>query len=211
MASNRTARAHGQLRRSQVITTFGPGAMIDLPNHAVIVGGLETWGDPDRDGFQAIREERLLAKLRDSLGVPGLRLFAPPMALEGEGAPRTGITAWQFPEWFVSQHEEPQEPPVPGVRSRRLLHLRELVGGKYFARDKKKYPVVPMRFVQACVNGHISDIDWRGFVHDHEGGCPRSLWLDERPPSKTTARGSWSCSMRGSSTRGRSRRRSSGE
>ena len=33
----------GQLRQSQVVTTFGPGAMVDLPDHAVIVGGLEHW------------------------------------------------------------------------------------------------------------------------------------------------------------------------
>ena len=32
-------RGHGQLRRSQVITTFGPGALIDLPNESAIVPG----------------------------------------------------------------------------------------------------------------------------------------------------------------------------
>ena len=40
------------------------------------------------------------------------------------------------------------------------------------------YPVVPVRFVQACINGHISDVDWYGFVH---GGEPtedhlKHLW-----------------------------------
>ena len=38
----------GQLRRSQVITTWGPGALIDLPKDSAIVGGLETWPDPGR-------------------------------------------------------------------------------------------------------------------------------------------------------------------
>jgi hypothetical protein len=36
-------RAHGQVRRGQVITTYGPGALIDLPRHSAIVGGLDTW------------------------------------------------------------------------------------------------------------------------------------------------------------------------
>ena len=31
--------AHGKLRQSQVITTCGPGALIDLPHDAAIVGG----------------------------------------------------------------------------------------------------------------------------------------------------------------------------
>ena len=33
----------GQLRQSQVITTYGPGALVDLPKHAAIMGGLDTW------------------------------------------------------------------------------------------------------------------------------------------------------------------------
>ena len=37
------ARAAGEVRQSQLITTFGPGAMVDLPNHSVLIGGLESW------------------------------------------------------------------------------------------------------------------------------------------------------------------------
>ena len=33
----------GRLRRSQAVTTFGPGAMVDFPDASVIVGGLDTW------------------------------------------------------------------------------------------------------------------------------------------------------------------------
>ena len=43
-------KGHGQLRRSQVITTFGPGALIDLPNDSAIVGGLDTWGSVTNSG-----------------------------------------------------------------------------------------------------------------------------------------------------------------
>ena len=35
--------AHGKLRQNQVITTYGPGALIDLPRDAAIVGGLDDW------------------------------------------------------------------------------------------------------------------------------------------------------------------------
>ena len=37
-------RPNGQIRQSQIVTTFGPGAMVDLPDHAVIVG--RTSGTP---------------------------------------------------------------------------------------------------------------------------------------------------------------------
>ena len=44
--------------------------------------------------------------------------------------------------------------------------------------NRKKRPVVPVRFVQACVYGHIGDIDWRGYVHKGTA-CTGNLWLDE--------------------------------
>jgi hypothetical protein len=166
-------RPQGQIRQSQIITTFGPGALVDLPNHAAIVGGLETWQGVDKPVF----EERLVGKLQGMLGIPGLKLYAPPIDLRDPIAPRTGITAWMFPEWFVAQYEPDASAKV---RSRPLIHRETLVSGKYLALDRRKYPVVPIRFVQACLNGHISDIDWYGFVHGHKNPCRRQLFVDER-------------------------------
>ena len=58
MSSSKTKnkKPHGQVRQSQVVTTFGPGSMFDLPNHSVIVGGLESWTKGDE-----ILEPRLVA------------------------------------------------------------------------------------------------------------------------------------------------------
>lgn len=169
-------RPHGQVRQSQVITTFGPGALVDLPNYAAIVGGLENWTGVGRQIF----EERLVAKLRGFLGVPNLKLYAPPVDSGNLGAPKTGITAWMFPEWFVAQYELRG---ADRVRSRPLVHRETLVKHKFLGPDRKKYPVVPIRFVQACLNGHISDLDWYGFVHDYKEDCRRQLYVDERGTS----------------------------
>ena len=43
MSKKPGARPHGQIRQSQLITSFGPGSMMDLPNHSVLVGGLDFW------------------------------------------------------------------------------------------------------------------------------------------------------------------------
>lgn len=172
-------RPHGQLRRSQLITTFGPGAMMDLPTRSVIVGGLESWGDPIKDNFQPILEERLQAKVADALQRPDVRMYAPPVDLGLEVA-STGITVWQFPEWFIVQFEEAWGEKV---RSRRLVHRRQLQQNRYYGSDKKPHPVVPVRFVRACVHGHIGDVDWIRFVHPKGDDCRRQLWLDERGTS----------------------------
>ncbi len=175
------ARPHGQIRQSQVVTSFGPGAMLDLPQHSVLIGGLDLWGDPDEGGFRAIREDRLLAKVRRVLGRDDVRLFAPPVDSAASDAPKTGIQVWRFPSWFVVQKDE-----VWGenVRSRRLVSERDLVGGScWIGPDRKRHPVVPVRFVQACANGHISDLDWHWFTHTGTSSCRRKLWIDERGTS----------------------------
>ena len=167
-------RGHGQLRRSQVITTFGPGALIDLPNESAIVAGLDTWGS--EASLQQIDEPRLTAKLHHMTGVPDLRLYAPPPEPEGWQEPQRGIGAWRFPEWFVVQESGPAA--GSGVRSRRLVRRTALSNGRY---DKK--PVVATRFVRACSKGHVDDVDWYRFVHGPEDPCRRALWFDERGTS----------------------------
>ena len=178
MSKAKGRKPHGQIRRSQLITTFGPGAMLDLPNHSVLVGGLESWSP----GGDAIAESRLIDKLTRLLEVPALKLIAPPPDQEDPTLPQTGITAWQFPEWFVTQ--DVTSPDADSAsRSRMLVHRKMLTRGKYIDRDKKKRSVVPVRFVRACRAGHIGDIDWYRFVHRGDKDCRRQLWMDERGTS----------------------------
>jgi len=172
------ARPHGQLRQSQVITTFGPGAMLDLPNHSVLVGGLDYWTGRGEE----IHEPRLVAKLLPLVDVSSLKLFTPPPDQEDPTAPQTGISAWQFPEWFITQDIVPTDPAAT-VRSRRLIKRTALYKGKFVDEDKRKWSVVPVRFVRACRAGHIGDIDWRFFVHAGPSECNLPLWIDERGTS----------------------------
>jgi hypothetical protein len=167
-------KAHGQVRRSQVITTYGPGALIDLPRHSAIVGGLDTW--PKTGDLDEIAEPRLTRKLQIMTGVAAPRLFAPPPDSNDPREPARGIGAWRFPEWFVVQE-------VSGAgereRSRRLVHRKALDNkGRFDGRQ-----VVATRFVRACPRGHVDDLDWRRFVHGIEENCRRQLWLDERGTS----------------------------
>ena len=166
-------KANGQLRRSQVITTYGPGALIDLPKHSAIVGGLDTW--PATSRLDQIVEPRLTRKLQIMTGVPSPALFAPPPDTDTLGKTKPGIGAWRFPEWVVVH-----EPIASGgrERSRRLVHRKALdERGRFDGRQ-----VVATRFVRACPRGHVDDLDWRRFVHGADDSCPktRQLWLDER-------------------------------
>src|SRR5579862_75487 len=165
-------KAHGQLRRGQVITTYGPGALIDLPRHSAIVGGLDTWSHD----LEEIVEPRLSQKLALMTGVTAPRLYAPPSEPVDPHKPARGIGAWRFPEWFVVQDEGGGE---ERQRSRRLVHRKGLdERGRFEGRA-----VVATRFVRACPKGHVDDLDWRYFVHGPKSSCHRQLWLDERGTS----------------------------
>jgi len=167
-------KAHGQIRRSQVITTWGPGALLDLPRHSAIVGGLDTW--PKLSDLEELTELRLTRKLQIMTGVTAPRLYAPPANSSDPSEPTLGIGVWRFPEWFVVQEEASKG---ERVRSRRLVHRKGL-------DDKSRFDgrsVVPTRFVRACPKGHVDDLDWRGFVHGVKSTCLRQLWLDERGTS----------------------------
>ena len=167
-------RAHGQVRRSQVITTWGPGSLIDLPRHSGIVGGLETW--PKVHDLEEIIDPRLTRKLMRLTGVTSPRLYAPPPDTAAPGDPVRGIGVWRFPEWMLVQEKDTGG---RGRRERRLVHRKELDERGRFGQEK--LTVVPTRFVSACSRGHVADFNWRRFVHQgKDAECRRRLWLVER-------------------------------
>jgi hypothetical protein len=133
MKRKREARPPGEIRQSQIITTFGPGAMLDLPNHSVLVAGLDFWSR----GGEEIIEPRLTQKLAQILDVPTLRLLTPPTEQEDPAAPSTGIDCFQFPEWFITQDVETGDPKSTS-RSRMLVHRKALTRGRFIDRNRKK-------------------------------------------------------------------------
>ena len=58
-----TKKPQGEIRQSQLVTTFGPGSMVDLPNHSVLVcrsGILVAWAV---NGFGAAAQLSKLARV----------------------------------------------------------------------------------------------------------------------------------------------------
>jgi Domain of unknown function (DUF1998) len=173
-------KPQGEIRMSQLVNTFGPGSMIDLPDYSVLVSGLDFW----TPGGETIYDARLSQKLAKILDVPAVELRTPPASDQDPTSPPRNIVGFQFPQWFITQDLEEQN--RPGVRTRLLVHRRSLTRGKYIDRDKKKRSVVPVRFVRACKAGHIGDIDWYSFAHRGPSSCAsqqRQLYIDERGTS----------------------------
>lgn len=176
-------RPDGQIRQSQLVTTFGPGAMVDLVDRTVVIGGLDHWMWPGGSWGKPLDD----ARLRKAL-LPRLKSLSPDLDLDKEGyfrrpphcesnepSTRAGIRALEFPRWFVCQGCH---------RLARAGDQFEIHKGRYRHQcaSNKSAKAVPVRFVAACSRGHLSDFPWRAFAHRDrkEGICERpALRLEE--------------------------------
>lgn len=183
-------------RLSQVVSTFGPGAMVDLPTRSVVIGGLELW-DMRGGTFTTIPEPRLTIRLEQLLKNQGrladtknLSLRTPPVTDGRPGQLPPGIAAPVFPAWFVCEQVVTTMVAGKPARRRRLVRWQDLDprGGRrrFVSDDGTKSEVTPIRFVCACENGHLQDIDWRWVVHEWEP-CEEAMWVEEKGTSADPA------------------------
>lgn len=172
----------GTLRRSAVVSTYGPGAIVDFKADgaaiSVVAGGLETWDEyarPSRlSGKQTISEPRLERKL----GVNGFRL--PPVSLSDKD--ETTLIGVRFPEWLQCPHCHAIRPAsrwasVIGKVSRYCAECSAVRGGSSLVY------AVPVRFVAACERGHLEEFPWDAWV-GHRPECTNrwNLYLRAESP-----------------------------
>lgn len=178
----------GALRPSQLLFTYGAGAVVDLPRLSALVLGLEDWPEPERAKVQ-IREDRLLAAVRRRHGDQVAALCAPPeapdlspkrAAFESANAP--AVPTAVFPRWMRCTWCRRMAPVEQG--------LFKLEVNAYYpdqtryvhascSKPGKRPAAVPVRFVSACRRGHLDDFPWRAFVHYGKPVCDGILELND--------------------------------
>src|SRR5262245_25455204 len=156
----------GRIRQSQVVSTFGPGSMLDLVDDAVLVGGLDFWRL--EGSGEIVNEPRLLEVVEPLFQKNKWPLSKeapfrkPPAGDEREPLESCGIQVYLFPRWFVCQN--------PRCRALARADSLEPVNKEYRHRcsgpEVRQERCVPIRFVAACRRGHLSDIDWPWWMHE---------------------------------------------
>jgi hypothetical protein len=159
----------GKIRRSQVVSTFGPGAMVDLVDQAVLISGLDHWQYPKGQPPPVLPEPRLRQTLAERLQAVGRSLhperpfLQPPVGNNKEPSRQSGIPALEFPKWFVCQN--------PACRA--LVRFDGLIRkeGRYLHECDhfRRTECVPVRFVTACRRGHLQEFPWVWFAHRRVG------------------------------------------
>ncbi len=168
-----TNAAVGDVRPSQIITSYGPGALVDLKTISIIVAGIDDW---PKDPGHFISEPRLQRALR----VDGFYSAKPS---EGSFHRKIGtVPAYLFPRFQFCPISKCRNLSVIGdgdleydPKSRQLLCKAPGCTGIF--GGKRRAPTVPAPFVVACQGGHIDDFPWRTYVHRGPTTCKGRLKL----------------------------------
>jgi hypothetical protein len=165
-----------------MLYTSGIGATVDLPHFAVMPSGTEAWErvySRRPGGAETIAEPRLLELARGHLGNQVMELRKPPWAPAEKGwsagpAIDLGIPCRIFPQWLRCTgcgllspvaHERFVYKNVNRYRPDRAEFIHERCRG--FDNRKKAFSAIalPARYLIACVNGHLDEFPYDGWVH----------------------------------------------
>lgn len=164
----------GKLRRSQAVTMYGPGAIVDFraggkggASVSVVVAGLDLWDQRAKPEGLQNSQTAFEPRLQRVLGVDGFRL--PPVTDTGRPGNTHGrrmdLVGVRFPRWL-------QCPRCHRLRQKWAEDEGDAAWycGECTQEEERRVHVVPVRFVVACPKGHIDDFPWHFWV-GHEDGC----------------------------------------
>ena len=145
------------IRATQLIAPFGVGAVVDLGNQSLVCTDIGKWPGSH---CQVLPDNQLARALRKEIRRP---------PLEGQGS----VPYSRFPRWLF----------CPNCRQLVLYtktadEQNEHRQPKCTAADCSHPPLVPMRFIAVCDQGHLTDIDWHRWAHrnaqvSQTGQCSR--------------------------------------
>lgn len=178
--------AIGELKPSQLIYTFGIGALLDLPNMSGLILGLDDW---DTRYCTEITLDRLLTAIQRKLGPQVKQLYLPPISFDDDhrdpAAPAVGIPIAPFPRWLRCTLCDTLATIESGIfklvqdqwRPDRTRYVHQTCGR---SAGTNPPPGLPVRFLLACREGHLTDFPWVEYVHNGRVPCkPARLTLRE--------------------------------
>ncbi len=181
------------IRRSQAISPFGPGAMVDFKGPVTLIhAAIDAWpfdeSNREHDEFRIDDEPRLAHRL-------GVEFFVLPPDFrrpqKGSGQSENlnlKLPFLRFPRWHVC--------PIPSCGR---MHF-----GEYHDRDApmctgrgpnvhKPRKTFQVRFVAACPKGHLTDFPWVEWVFEGNSGA----WRPDGIERWLTLKSSGSASLMG--------------
>lgn len=143
----------GKVRKTQLITTFGSGSIVDMPGYSVIIAGTNYWNKNSR----ILHEPNLEKMLK-------VACFKEPFVSESQDNDISpDVPAFRFPYYHFCPDED----------CGKLMPYWVFGDDNTCADGHSKKKIVPSRFVVACTNGHLEDFPYDWWVHyGNTSNCP---------------------------------------
>ena len=138
----------GKIRPSQLISTFGPGSIINTEKDSVIVKGIDFWAN--RDNY--IKKNHIyLQKITKKS-----KFLMPYVSEKG----KISISCKSFPQWgycsFVKCQLLQRHKESPEKSDER---------GSFFCKKHSWSTLLPARLVMVCKQGHMDEFPWVEWAH----------------------------------------------
>lgn len=156
----------GELRPNQIITTFGPGSIVDAVKDSVTVLDTNYWKEKGKKIIDG--------RLASYLGVDCF--YMPRTSYSGD------IPVVSFPHTHVCSN----------VKCGRMFDARENFDLDRYLQygvtcPDCHRPAYPSRFISICEDGHMDEFPWRWWVHHGNAGCRGKLRMYSTGNSSTLA------------------------
>lgn len=158
----------GEIRNSQLVTTYGSGALCDFPGVSGIISGINNW-EISKDDIVKLKFRE--PNLENLLSVD----FFIQMISDEKGK-NFFIPVYRFPEWYYC-------PKCGSLNSYKQISYKPednkiLYCEHCYDKDKEKVKLNPSRFIVACANGHLDDFPYLWWVHENPA-IPKENRLQE--------------------------------
>ena len=164
----------GEIRPNQLITTYGPGAIIDAVHDSLTVLDIEYWNENNIG--REIFDSRLAAFMN-------VRHFYMP-ATSG----KQDIPVASFPYYHVCTNP----------KCKLLFDIRVVLKNPDQVEKYKKYQgsvncpdcgwsAYPARFISICEDGHMDDFPWRWWSHNGAMDCKQKMRLISKGTTSSLA------------------------
>lgn len=156
----------GELRRSQMLTSYGCGALVDFPRLSGIMAGIDVWPISLLPESAKIRERNLELML-------GTDFFYQVSSPDNDFDKTFSLPTYRFPAWYYCPecHRLDRYTKISKPTSGNTSDYNSSLICNNCSDYTKQVKLIPSRFVVACLNGHIEEFPYVWWTHRKKGVC----------------------------------------
>ena len=138
----------GTIRPSQLLSTFGPGSIINTEKDSVMVKGIDFWAHRN----EYIKKNHIYLQR-----ITGKSKFLMPYVSERN---KIAIACKSFPQWGYCSYTQCQI-----LQRHKESPEKYNEKGLFFCKHHPNMPLLPARLIMVCKQGHIDEFPWIEWAH----------------------------------------------